>query len=42
MGYGGLYVVFFVVKDEYKCLMLGCIIGVLKDVVGNIVLCMVM
>lgn len=42
MGYGGFYVVFFVICDSYKCLLLGCIIGVSKDICGCLVFCMVL
>lgn len=42
MGYGGLYVVFFVICDSYKCLLFGCIIGVSKDICGCLVFCMVL
>lgn len=41
-GFGGLYVVFMVCCDVYKCLMLGCLIGVFIDVQGNLVYCLIL
>lgn len=38
MGYGGFYVVFFVMFQEYKCFMFGCIIGMSIDVMGKLCL----
>lgn len=42
MGFGGLYVVYMVVCDEFKCQMLGCFVGVMVDVQGKFVLCFVL